>query len=835
MRRIISILVCCLVLAGVHAQEVTREYNNVSLSEALRQLNEVTEDYTISFLYNELEDFRITTSVHRKTVPDAIRQMIGFYPVRMSIDNTEITVECPQRTANRYKGAIIDEQGQPVAYANIALLSAQDSALITGGVSNESGYFAIPCEQHPVLARISYIGYKTIYKICRKPEVGTIRLQVDNISLKTVKVTGNAIQNTSSGYKVNIKALQYAKDRMLTDVLPFLPGISIDDDKITILGNSMTAYYIDGNRMTDPAVLKSLPSDRIESIEVDYMAGADESSSAVGGIIRITTRREINGGFSGDIKGAITLQPKNGISDKTISNTLSASIGKLYLFNSINWEHNTPVVHEEETYRANNNDESSYTTDRSGKWKRSYLNEYLGLSYEISNTQQLKGSVWYSYADQDISDNAMTQQGREMHTSMRENPIRRHTIQGAADYVWKPKPGQQFDLMIDYLYRNQHDHQHTVIDCLQPTNTSQVQRTGMLRVQPKWQQPLSKSLMLAAGLDYQHTHYDNDLNQQTKMTSHAPAAFARLQGRSNAIQYEVGLRVQHTNMQVDVADVKNEHNDFGIYPTVNLMWMMNAKRQHMLNLMYKYSMEDLPYSVISTYRYYSSPYSYETGNPELKSPKGHQLMLMAKLWGKWTLMGGLMRANDEIYFVREQSPESSSVTQTKPYNCAYVEGLMLGMEYLLRVGNVWTSKPRIQLRKMSGEVLGAHYSNSASLTFDWNNDFRITPTFSGGLTFHYEPTAYYLDHTLERVYSLKLNMTKSLCHDRLLIGLHAMPIVKNRRSITENSSVRMTYHNLTEEQYLKLSVTWRFKGGKHLKEQSTANSLQNYKQFEKEQ
>jgi hypothetical protein len=828
-------LVCCLVLAGVHAQEVTREYNNVSLSEALRQLNEVTEDYTISFLYNELEDFRITTSVHRKTVPDAIRQMIGFYPVRMSIDNTEITVECPQRTANRYKGAIIDEQGQPVAYANIALLSAQDSALITGGVSNESGYFAIPCEQHPVLARISYIGYKTIYKICRKPEVGTIRLQVDNISLKTVKVTGNAIQNTSSGYKVNIKALQYAKDRMLTDVLPFLPGISIDDDKITILGNSMTAYYIDGNRMTDPAVLKSLPSDRIESIEVDYMAGADESSSAVGGIIRITTRREINGGFSGDIKGAITLQPKNGISDKTISNTLSASIGKLYLFNSISWEHNTPVVHEEETYRANNNDESSYTTDRNGKWKRSYLNEYLGLSYEISNTQQLKGSVWYSYADQDISDNAMTQQGREMHTSMRENPVRRHTIQGVADYVWKPKPGQQFDLMIDYLYRNQHDHQHTVIDCLQPTNTSQVQRTGMLRVQPKWQQPLSKSLMLAAGLDYQHTHYDNDLNQQTKMTSHAPAAFARLQGRSNAIQYEVGLRVQHTNMQVDVADVKNEHNDFGIYPTVNLMWMMNAKRQHMLNLMYKYSMEDLPYSVISTYRYYSSPYSYETGNPELKSPKGHQLMLMAKLWGKWTLMGGLMRANDEIYFVREQSPESSSVTQTKPYNCAYVEGLMLGMEYLLRVGNVWTSKPRIQLRKMSGEVLGAHYSNSASLTFDWNNDFRITPTFSGGLTFHYEPTAYYLDHTLERVYSLKLNMTKSLCHDRLLIGLHAMPIVKNRRSITENSSVRMTYHNLTEEQYLKLSVTWRFKGGKHLKEQSTANSLQNYKQFEKEQ
>ncbi|MBR2776512.1 MAG: hypothetical protein IKD75_05285, partial [Prevotella sp.] len=69
MKRIISMLICCLVFAGVQAQKITRDYNNVSLSEALRQLNEETEEYTISFLYNELEDFRITTSVHHKTIP----------------------------------------------------------------------------------------------------------------------------------------------------------------------------------------------------------------------------------------------------------------------------------------------------------------------------------------------------------------------------------------------------------------------------------------------------------------------------------------------------------------------------------------------------------------------------------------------------------------------------------------------------------------------------------------------------------------------------------------------------------------------------------------------
>ena len=101
MRSIFFIIACCLALADLRAQKITQEYNNVSLSEALRQLNEQTDDYTISFLYNELEEFRITTSIHRKSVPDAIRQMIGFYPIHMTVENKEIVVECAQKTTIR--------------------------------------------------------------------------------------------------------------------------------------------------------------------------------------------------------------------------------------------------------------------------------------------------------------------------------------------------------------------------------------------------------------------------------------------------------------------------------------------------------------------------------------------------------------------------------------------------------------------------------------------------------------------------------------------------------------------------------------------------------------
>ena len=185
MRRLSLLFILLLSFGVAYSQRITHSYNNVSLSEAMLQLNDVQSDYTINFLYNELEDFRITTTVSHKTLPDAIQQMIGFYPIRMIVnpEDHEIYVECTHKTDRHLRGTIIDEQGLPVSYANISILNPADSTLLSGGVSNESGYFAIPYETSPmgggmegaVLARISYIGYKTVYKQCTTENIGTIR------------------------------------------------------------------------------------------------------------------------------------------------------------------------------------------------------------------------------------------------------------------------------------------------------------------------------------------------------------------------------------------------------------------------------------------------------------------------------------------------------------------------------------------------------------------------------------------------------------------------------------------------------------------------------------
>ena len=256
MNRYITLILALLLTVSTQAQKrISREYNNVSLSDALRQLSEQQTGYTIYFLYNELEDFRITTTVKNKHLPEAIQQMIGFYPIRVTTSTEEegknIFVECIQKTESRYKGTIIDETGQPVAYANVYLLHPSDSTLIGGGVSNEAGLFVIPCETNPVLARISFIGYKTVYKYCHSTELGTIRMQPDSYKLKGVEVKGSRplVRIKDDALLTTIEGTYLSKMGTGNDVLAHIPGVIRNGNSIEVIGRGTPLIYINGRQM----------------------------------------------------------------------------------------------------------------------------------------------------------------------------------------------------------------------------------------------------------------------------------------------------------------------------------------------------------------------------------------------------------------------------------------------------------------------------------------------------------------------------------------------------------------------------------------------------------
>ena len=282
-----------------YAQRITRQYNNVSFSEALKDLNAHQHKYTINFVYDELEDFKVTKSICNMSVPDAITQLIGFYPIRMTQVENNIMVECTQKSTFRYKGRIVDERGNAAEYATIALLSPIDSTIVGHGVSNENGSFVIPCNSRKVLARITYIGYKTVNRIYNNTDMGIIKLQPKTMIVKGVVVKGDRPQYKmlSGGMEVAIEHTLLSKMANTFDVLSLLPRVSVDGQKISVFGKGTPIVYINNKRVNDNNEIVNITPDNIKSISVITSPGS-EYDAEVESVIRIRTKERRANGFS---------------------------------------------------------------------------------------------------------------------------------------------------------------------------------------------------------------------------------------------------------------------------------------------------------------------------------------------------------------------------------------------------------------------------------------------------------------------------------------------------------------------------------------------------------
>ena len=282
-----------------YAQRITRQYNNVSFSEALKDLNARQHKYTINFVYDELEDFKVTKSIRNQNVPNAIMQLIGFYPIRMTQVENNIMVECTQKSTFRYKGRIVDERGNAAEYATIALLSPIDSTIVGHGVSNENGSFVIPCNSRKVLARITYIGYKTVNRIYNNTEMGIIKLQPKTMIVKGVVVKGDRPQYKmlSGGMEVAVEHTLLSKMANTFEVLSLLPRVSVDGQKISVFGKGTPIVYINNKRVNDNNEIVNITPDNIKSISVFTSPGA-EYDAEVESVICIRTKERRANGFS---------------------------------------------------------------------------------------------------------------------------------------------------------------------------------------------------------------------------------------------------------------------------------------------------------------------------------------------------------------------------------------------------------------------------------------------------------------------------------------------------------------------------------------------------------
>lgn len=195
-----------------------------------------------------------------------------------------------------WKGKVVDQNGEPVAYANVAVLSKADSTVVCGAVTEEDGSFNIVTSETDGIMMVAMLGYRTVYLT---PVDGMIVTLLDDTAMLEGAVATAIMpktQLTGEGLQTNIRGSVLENVGTADDVLARTPGLIKSQNGLEVIGRGSPLVYINGRRVTDASELQRLQSNEIQSIEVITNPGA-QYDATVRAVVRIKTIRRQGDGF----------------------------------------------------------------------------------------------------------------------------------------------------------------------------------------------------------------------------------------------------------------------------------------------------------------------------------------------------------------------------------------------------------------------------------------------------------------------------------------------------------------------------------------------------------
>ena len=828
MRRILIIVLCCMAMVSLHAQRVTRTYRDVSIAEALLQLANESRDYTIYFLYDELEDFTITTSIRNKSIPDAIRQMIGFYPISMTMgQNREIYVECTHKTSRHLKGQVVDEHNLPLAYANVALLNPADSTIVGGGVTNESGRFVIPIEHGKVIARVSYVGYKTAYRLCSRDNVGIIKLHPDITALKETVVTAAKMQIERDGANYTLRNLGgtiMGNAGNSLDLLRWTPGVIVGmNEDISLIGrDGKTEVYINDRRITNNAELKAVTSQNIKRVEIIREPDAQYASN-VAAVVKLYTHSPYKDNLGASLMNVLDI--KRRVSNITTL-TLDAKQGKWsgnaslsYGFlNSCAYSNGLTRVADERAYEKI--DSTSYTSGGND------FMVFAGLNYAFTPRSVIGLQFNGNYRKMNIDQISRQQTEQYLHGfSNMEDMNKRNSL--SASYQWRPSENSQLLLIADYAASLQQDEQN-IREYISTKDSPHAEGNTILKYYTIVNSNDYDIVTATARYNFVSREWDNktgvewgytgstgivlrnQVTQTSKRDNDWLGVYYTLSRTWGKWRVNAGLRYEydHTRTTSDGSHLnKTYHN---LLPNASIGFKLRPNID--FTVYYRRTLRRPTYSELRPTSYYVSSYEESSGNPLLQPTVTDRWALNANLKG-FTASVAYSIMDNAIQRIVEHM--SSGLIREYPINIKHSHAWSLDLGY--NYSNSWLNlgmQSSVMLPHVTYPYLdGLRTENKPFAILSVNAQFTVATRYMLGCHLIYSSpwTAGFSRNG--SIMGVNLSAMTTLCKGRLLLGLTANDIFHRSMATwgkTRYMNVYHETHNNNDTRGISLMARWTF-------------------------
>jgi len=751
------------------------------------------------------------------------------------------------------QGKIFDENKKTVFFATAVLYNQADSTIALSSSSDEEGMFKIKgIKDGNYYLKVSFVGYEDkIISDLIFPKNNNLELLIDlepveNL-ISDVVVAGKKplLEQQSDRLIVNVADNITSVNNTLMDVMKKVPGVIVIGDNISLAGATNLTILINGKTtkyMDISSLLKDMPGDNIDRVEIIHQPGAEFDAAGSGPIINIILKKNSLFGTFGSVKmGMSKAESWRYNTDVSLNHYQGdVNIGGSLGYRNAGYRDVMTIVRDVkgDSYSQISDNFSHYTSYRGN----------LSLDWDITKKHKVGfQSRVVSHASDNLIDNNTI-------ISFLADSILNQVIntKNTNDGYWRlgsinpyyvfeiDSLGQKIDFDINYIqFGSNSDNlliptDMTTNQTLTKQNYLQPGNTKIFVTKLDYTYPFSTFLKLQVGGKYSLADLDNDFqsyyeaNDQFVLnelqsnhylfSESIMAAYSKLTYNKSKWSGTFGIRYEDSFSKGESVGV-----DTILTRTVKKFFPSASLSREIVKglngvLSYSYRLDRPRYSSLNPFRYALDSYTYQKGNPELLPEFTHST--------KFSLT-----FQSQPFFNVEYKQSEDAMIDAIGQNDDTGEGYRTTINVdSKKVFNISLFFPLTFIPKLSGYggIMVNNfqfYSPYLDQIYDVNK-WDYTAFMQVGFTLPWriqtELSGYYTSGGInglvsyEHMYGMSVGLSKKLFKDRVKISAGADNLfTRFYYGKTNYSNINMTLNSKWESPVFNIQISYNF-GNKHL-------------------
>lgn len=546
-------------------------------------------------------------------------------------DSTETT------KIEQIKGVVMDEQQNPIPFANIVMSSSATNTYIAGCVTAEDGSFVLPYSDKDAILKVSFVGYTTQTLACKPNMSIVLKSDVQLLNTVTIKSTRPKAKFKDGAYTTLVSGTILAELGTANDMISQLPFVSGDDGNWEIIGRGKPEIYLNGRKVEDSNELKRLSAKDILKAEIVTVPGTQYSSSTKA-VIRLYAVRKRGQGLSGSFYSEYS---QGHYSPQTSEHAqLNYRTGGLDIFGEVGMAYNRSHTKYHSETQLNTTNNFDYNTRRTTNYNSGKILLNTGFNYEISEqqsfgmkyeTNNLIGNNYsHKWGETDVLQDDILKENLSVESFSKSKPHWSHSVNA----YYNGNFGKwNINFNADYYNNVEQSSQSVLNDGILDAESNTKVKNNLYAAKLVVTAPLWKGKM-SFGTEEMFTNRRNTFIQSgfsadafNHFKQSIVAGFLEYNLNIGSMNYGAGLRYEHQTTKYYEKEVLQTEQS----PTYN-DWIPFASigySHNNLNIGFSYRLNKYSpsYTMLQSSTDYISKYEYGCGDPHLKPQKQHSFIL----------------------------------------------------------------------------------------------------------------------------------------------------------------------------------------------------------------